>query len=81
MKESATEQPLLLQVRMAFIGKGTSFHRWCAEAGVDRSYAAKAISGTATFPAAKVLRKRILTACGLLSSQDKARRAAKRVGA
>jgi hypothetical protein len=65
MSRTTTDQPLLLQVRMAFLTQGTSFHRWCSDAGVDRSYAAKAIDGQATFPAAIKLRARIIAAAGI----------------
>lgn len=55
----------LKKVRAALIAKGTSLHCLCADIGVDRSYAAKAIAGTATFPAAVELRTRIFEAAGL----------------
>jgi hypothetical protein len=74
MNHPATGQPLLLQVRMAFLAQGTSFHRWCTDAGVDRSYAAKAIDGQATFPAAIALRKRILAAAGIEEPKSPRRR-------
>lgn len=76
MSKTATEQPLLLQVRMAFMAQGTSLHRWCSEMGVDRSYAAKAVSGTYTFPAAKTLKKRILAACGIRGSKPQRKQSA-----
>lgn len=65
MHSNPTEPSLLLMVRTAFIAKGTSLHAWCASAGVDRSYAAKAISGQATFPAAIKLRRKVLAAAGI----------------
>lgn len=76
MSKSATEQPLLLQVRMAFMAQGTSLHRWCIAEGVDRSYAAKAVTGAYTFPAAKLLRNRILAACGIPAPKATRRKSA-----
>lgn len=52
------------KVRAAFIVKGTSFSRWCAENGVSRAWAIAVLNSRQGGPAAISLRSRIIEAAG-----------------
>lgn len=43
------------EIRAAFVARGTSFHAWCKERGIDPHNARKAILGVWTGPKASAI--------------------------
>lgn len=49
-------------VRAGFVAQRTSLYRWCAENGICRPYADRALKGIDNFSKAKALRSRLIRA-------------------
>jgi len=52
-------------VRGAFVTRGTTLAQWCAEHGVDRSWASRALRWTIACEAATRLRRQVMEAAGV----------------
>jgi hypothetical protein len=61
----APSPEMLRAVRASFVQQGTSFAKWCEEHGIVRQYAGAVLLGKRNGPAAKALRRRLLTAAKL----------------
>ncbi|WP_372521359.1 hypothetical protein [Pararhodobacter marinus] len=55
----------LAQVRAGFVGRGTSFHAWCKNNGVDTANARKALAGRWIGPKATELVEKLQHAAGV----------------
>lgn len=56
---------LLLEMRTGFVGRGTSFSRWCTENGIKRQNARAAVLGEWTGPKARKVVLALSAAAGL----------------
>lgn len=56
---------LLIEIRQGFIGKGTSFSRWCVENGLKRQNARLAVLGAWTGPKSKQVLRVLCDAAGV----------------
>lgn len=63
---------LLLEIRTGFVGRGTSFSKWCTENGIKRQNARAAILGEWTGPKAREV-VQVLSAASGLSTKGGAR--------
>lgn len=59
---------LLLEIRTGFVGRGTSFSKWCAENGIKRQNARAAILGEWTGPKAREVVQVLVVASGVLTT-------------
>lgn len=60
--EQRNGNPMLREIRMGFIGQGTSFAKWCADNGIKRQNARAAVLGEWTGPKARQVVQRLSAA-------------------
>lgn len=61
---------LLLEIRTGFVGRGTSFSKWCTENGIKRQNARAAILGEWTGPKAREVVQVLIVASGMLATGE-----------